>query len=244
MRGPCTSSSTPRPCATPRRWEFPKGGIEPGETTRQTAAREFQEETALGRLVLPRRLRTRLSYTYIRRGRKIVKTVSYYLVEVRDPSTLACSAEHVADPAGHWHHWGTIEEIAACSITAKIRQVFAEADAMAPRRRGPPSFPPRTRVAPTSSGVSWGRVSGCGRGRIAYDATLKGGGSIMPEEIGGPSNPTRPHPGFFLVLDGPDGGGKTTQASRLADWLRGAASTSLPAATPAARRWATGSVRS
>jgi dTMP kinase len=31
---------------------------------------------------------------------------------------------------------------------------------------------------------------------------------------------TRPHRGFFLVLDGPDGGGKTTQASRLADWLR------------------------
>jgi dTMP kinase len=28
------------------------------------------------------------------------------------------------------------------------------------------------------------------------------------------------HPGFFLVLDGPDGGGKTTQADRLADWLR------------------------
>jgi dTMP kinase len=29
------------------------------------------------------------------------------------------------------------------------------------------------------------------------------------------------HPGLFLVLDGPDGGGKTTQAARLAEWLRG-----------------------
>src|SRR5690349_6001665 len=29
--------------------------------------------------------------------------------------------------------------------------------------------------------------------------------------------PTR---GFFLTLDGPDGGGKTTQAARLVDWLR------------------------
>jgi dTMP kinase len=29
-----------------------------------------------------------------------------------------------------------------------------------------------------------------------------------------------PARGFFLTLDGPDGGGKTTQAARLADWLR------------------------
>jgi dTMP kinase len=28
------------------------------------------------------------------------------------------------------------------------------------------------------------------------------------------------HPGFFFVLDGPDGGGKTTQSHRLAAWLR------------------------
>ena len=30
-----------------------------------------------------------------------------------------------------------------------------------------------------------------------------------------------PHPGLFLALEGPDGGGKTTQAARLAAWLRG-----------------------
>ncbi len=33
-------------------------------------------------------------------------------------------------------------------------------------------------------------------------------------------NRRRSHPGFFLVLEGPDGGGKTTQAARIADWLR------------------------
>jgi len=33
-------------------------------------------------------------------------------------------------------------------------------------------------------------------------------------------NRPHPHPGFFLTLEGPDGGGKTTQADRLADWLR------------------------
>lgn len=29
-----------------------------------------------------------------------------------------------------------------------------------------------------------------------------------------------PHPGFFLALEGPDGGGKSTQAARLVGWLR------------------------
>ena len=29
-----------------------------------------------------------------------------------------------------------------------------------------------------------------------------------------------PHPGLFLALEGPDGGGKTTQAARLAAWPR------------------------
>jgi dTMP kinase len=43
----------------------------------------------------------------------------------------------------------------------------------------------------------------------------------MREESDGRDARVRPHPGFFLVLDGPDGGGKTTQAERLADWLRG-----------------------
>ncbi len=33
-------------------------------------------------------------------------------------------------------------------------------------------------------------------------------------------NRPHPHPGFFLALEGPDGGGKTTQADRVADWLR------------------------
>jgi dTMP kinase len=43
----------------------------------------------------------------------------------------------------------------------------------------------------------------------------------MPQEtIADPPRP-HPHPGLFLALEGPDGGGKTTQAARLAAWLRG-----------------------
>jgi dTMP kinase len=42
----------------------------------------------------------------------------------------------------------------------------------------------------------------------------------MPADVGSDGARPHPHPGFFLVLDGPDGGGKTTQVARLADWLR------------------------
>jgi dTMP kinase len=40
-------------------------------------------------------------------------------------------------------------------------------------------------------------------------------------EPGSASGTAFPSRGLFLTLDGPDGGGKTTQAARLADWLRG-----------------------
>lgn len=38
----------------------------------------------------------------------------------------------------------------------------------------------------------------------------------------GPGGGTSPPPGRFLVLEGVEGAGKTTQAARLAEWLRGA----------------------
>lgn len=42
---------------------------------------------------------------------------------------------------------------------------------------------------------------------------------FVSETSGGPKA-GRPHPGFFLALEGPDGGGKSTQSARLAAWLR------------------------
>jgi bis(5'-nucleosidyl)-tetraphosphatase len=111
------------------KWEFPKGGMEAGETPRETAAREFQEETGLSCWTFHEGFERSLSYTYIRRGRKVVKTVTYYIVAVSDPSNLIQSPEHVDDPFGHWYQWGTYEQIGRLLYHAKIRQVFAEADA-------------------------------------------------------------------------------------------------------------------
>jgi bis(5'-nucleosidyl)-tetraphosphatase len=119
------------------KWEFPKGGMEAGETTRDTAAREFQEETGLVDWSFRDGFEKSLSYTYIRRGRKVVKTVTYYVAEVHDASVLTRSAEHVEDPSGHWHHWGTFEQITRLLYHAKIRQVFAEANAWLKGSRDP-----------------------------------------------------------------------------------------------------------
>ena len=111
------------------KWEFPKGGMEAGETPRQTAAREFQEETGLNRWTFLDGFEQSLSYTYIRRGRKVIKTVTYYIVEVLDAATPTRSPEHVEDPFGHWYQWGTFEQTSRLLYHAKIRQVFATADA-------------------------------------------------------------------------------------------------------------------
>lgn len=111
------------------RWEFPKGGMEPGETPRETAAREFHEETSLTDWAFREGFERSLSYTYVRRGRKVLKTVAYFVVEVLDDSPLAPSPEHVEDPFGHWHRWGGFEQVSRLLYHAKIRQLFAEADA-------------------------------------------------------------------------------------------------------------------
>lgn len=110
------------------RWEFPKGGMEDRETPRQTAGREFREETSLSDWAFREGFERSLSYTYIRRGRKVLKTVMYYIVEVQDASELARSPEHVEDPSGRWHRWGTFDEISGILYHAKIRQLFKEAD--------------------------------------------------------------------------------------------------------------------
>jgi len=62
------------------RMTLPKGKMEPGETTWQTALREIEEETGIrGRIAAPI---DRVTYTYTGRDNETVeKEVHYYLVE-------------------------------------------------------------------------------------------------------------------------------------------------------------------
>ena len=110
------------------KWEFPKGGMEADETTRDTAGREFREETGLHDWSFLDGFERSLTYTYVRRGRKVLKTVTYYLVKVNGNPPPIQSIEHVEDNQGHWFRWGSFTEITRLLYHAKIRQVFAEAD--------------------------------------------------------------------------------------------------------------------
>jgi 8-oxo-dGTP pyrophosphatase MutT (NUDIX family) len=63
-------------------WAFPKGHADPGETPKQAAERELKEETGLAihRFLSPDPLTE--NYFFIFRGKRISKTVQYFLALV------------------------------------------------------------------------------------------------------------------------------------------------------------------
>lgn len=63
-------------------WQFPRGGLNPGESDRDCALREFHEETGLHVLQLHEDCRTILNYTATIRQYEIERTIVYYLAEV------------------------------------------------------------------------------------------------------------------------------------------------------------------
>ena len=62
-------------------WALPKGLIDPGETPAETAVREVAEETGL-RAELDRKLGD-VRYVYTRRGVRVFKVVSFFLLRWR-----------------------------------------------------------------------------------------------------------------------------------------------------------------
>jgi phosphoribosylformimino-5-aminoimidazole carboxamide ribotide isomerase len=69
-------------------WQFPRGGLNPGETDRDCALREFQEETGLHVLHLHEDCRTVLNYTATIRHYEIERTIVYFLAEVGEQEVV------------------------------------------------------------------------------------------------------------------------------------------------------------
>lgn len=81
-----------------RTWTLPKGTPNPGESREQTAVREVEEETGLQvRISRPLDL---IEYTFAQSGRRIHKTVVYFLM---DPIG--------GDLAGHDHEFDEVRWI-------------------------------------------------------------------------------------------------------------------------------------
>jgi bis(5'-nucleosidyl)-tetraphosphatase len=76
-------------------WDFPRGRMEEGERSWQTAFREVREETGLLRseLVMHPNFKVFEKFPYMREGKRIFKVVIFYLAETSQ-SRVRISSEH------------------------------------------------------------------------------------------------------------------------------------------------------
>ena len=100
-------------------WQFPRGGVEPGESDLDCARREFAEETGLPILKLYQTSPTALDFTVLIRGYDVQRTIAYFLAEVGDGDVQL----------GHDNHsecrWCTLEEARALLLETSPEQIPA-----------------------------------------------------------------------------------------------------------------------
>ena len=75
------------------RWDFPKGGVEKGESELQTVVREVSEETGVKDLEMVHGFRKVIEYFYRREGKNIHKQVVYLLGRTKE-ERVRISFEH------------------------------------------------------------------------------------------------------------------------------------------------------
>ncbi len=83
------------------RWDFPKGGVEKGESELQTVLREVNEETGLGEVRIVPGFRKVIEYFYRRDGKNVHKQVVYLLAST-SVAKVKISFEH---QAFGWFHY-------------------------------------------------------------------------------------------------------------------------------------------
>lgn len=101
-------------------WGFPKGHADPGESSLQTACREFVEETGITDYTLLNEQSFSERYLFTRRGQRFEKTVTYYPAFVQSPIVNYQKAE-IQD-----YTWAPFETAIAILSFRGARQVLTD----------------------------------------------------------------------------------------------------------------------
>jgi len=101
-------------------WGFPKGNIEKGETPRETAIREIEEETGIKDIKFIEGFEEKIEYIYYLNKNKIYKTVIFYLAET-NTEDVKISFEHKD------YIWATFKESLKLLSFENIKAILKKA---------------------------------------------------------------------------------------------------------------------
>lgn len=78
-------------------WDLPKGKIDPGESKKQAAIREVQEETGLQELIIVKRLMKTLHTYRLKNGTRILKYSYWYIMETPEHDLIPQAEEDIEE---------------------------------------------------------------------------------------------------------------------------------------------------
>lgn len=97
-------------------WDFPKGHIEKGESERETASREVEEETGLNELEFIPGFKEQIEYFFKAEGKTVFKTVVFYLAKTKTKE-IKISFEHIGY---QWLSYQQAQEQLAFGVAKEI----------------------------------------------------------------------------------------------------------------------------
>lgn len=105
-------------------WDLPKGKLESGESSKQGAVREVEEETGVQVAIIERICTT--WHTYNLNGNRILKRTKWYLMRAIDDSHMAPQAEEDIEKLS-WLDWRETQ-LALTNSFSSIRYVIEAAN--------------------------------------------------------------------------------------------------------------------